>query len=144
MFLLLNRRDCSALDGKKSTQTLEESEKNHKIASNIIFWKWNTVEKDDMDADGEDLNPLVPHNSMTDCRSESSKNETYQIRYKVNDKIPRKKANSASLRSSIVDDVQGIQVIDSLRSRLYDRPENSDVFKAISRTPLASNGTKVT
>lgn len=96
-----------------------------------------------MDADGDDLNPIVPHNSMTDCRSESSKNEVYQLKYKFSDTIQRRKKRSAGFHSPTVDDVQGRQVIDSLKSRLYDRPENSDVFKAISRTPLPSSTAKV-
>lgn len=96
-----------------------------------------------MEADGEDLNPLVPHNSMTDCRSNSSKHEHYQIKYKFNDTLQRKTPNSANFRSPTFDDIKGRQVIDTLKSRLYDRPENSDVFKAIARPSLPSTGSKV-
>jgi hypothetical protein len=76
-----------------------------------------------MDKDRDEENPLVPHNSMTmiDCgRSTAS---SRQQNYPKQD--PSKRVQ--------IDNVSGKEVIDALKSRLYDRPENSEVFKSILR-----------
>lgn len=88
-----------------------------------------------MDPEGDELNPLVPHNSMIDCRSASSKNEFHQIKAAKSEQKQEKK--TPSFRKPLLDD-KGREVIDILKSRLYDKPENSDVFKAISK-PLPSS-----
>lgn len=82
-----------------------------------------------MDGDGDEENPIVPHNSMTllDCgRSPTSRLESRQKNYPKPDLItPNKRIQLGS--------TNGKEVIESLRSRLYDRPENSEVFRAILR-----------
>ena len=87
-----------------------------------------------IDGDGDEENPVVPHNSMTmlDCgRSPASRLESRQKTYPKRDLItPNKRIQ---LNSS-----DGKEVIESLKSRLYDRPENSEVFRAILRPPGAN------
>lgn len=82
--------------------------------------------------DQDETNPVVPHNSSVDCRPSGSPPGTTGLSRRD------RRSNisfwqSQPSKSSVSN---GRAAIDSLRSRLYDRPENSEVYRAIIR-PVA-------
>ena len=89
-----------------------------------------------MENDPDDSNPIVPHNSIVDCRLHASPTEDRNFSRKVrrHDFAFRQ---SQPVKKSIND---GRAAIDSLKSRLYDKPENSEVFRAIHRPGPPSSG----
>lgn len=86
--------------------------------------------------DPDEVNPIVPHNSVVDCRLHASPTGTtgFSRRERRDDFALRQ---SQPLKRDITD---GRAAIDSLKSRLYDRPENSEVFRAILRPVPPSLG----
>ena len=84
--------------------------------------------------DPDETNPIVPHNSEVDCRA--SPTGITGLPRRESGKDPTFRQNQP-LKSNISD---GRAAIDSLKSRLYDRPENSEVFRAILRPVPPSLG----
>ena len=79
--------------------------------------------------DQDETNPIVPHNSEVDCRPSGSPAGTggFSRRERRNDISFWENQPAKSSVSN------GRGAIESLRSRLYDRPENSEVYRAIIR-----------
>ena len=83
-----------------------------------------------MENDAEESNPalpIVPHNSVVDCRSSPTGNTAL---------LRKERQGPLSFRPQQLlrkDANDGRAAIDSLKSRLYDKPENSEVFRAILR-----------
>lgn len=90
-----------------------------------------------MENDPDESNPIVPHNSVVDCRLHSSPtgNTGFSRRERRDDDLAFRK--NQPVKRDITD---GRAAIDSLKSRLYDRPENSEVFRAILRPVPPSLG----
>ena len=84
--------------------------------------------------DPDETNPIVPHNSEVDCRSSPTGSTGFFRREHRKDLVFQQKQ---PVKSNIND---GRAAIDSLKSRLYDRPENSEVFRAILRPVPPSLG----
>lgn len=84
--------------------------------------------------DPDETNPVVPHNSEVDCRASPTGITGFSRRERRNDPISWQ---NQPPKSKISD---GRAAIDSLKSRLYDRPENSEVFRAILRPAPPSVG----
>ena len=81
-----------------------------------------------MENDPDDPNPVVPHNSAEDCRLRLSPTvDRFSKRVRRDDLAFLQKQH---VKKDVND---GRAAIDSLRSRLYDKPENSEVFRAILR-----------
>ena len=82
-----------------------------------------------MENEPDESNPLVPHNSAVDCRLHTSPTGIagFSQRNRRDDLAFRQKK---PVKRTIND---GRAAIDSLKSRLYDRPENSEVFRAMYR-----------
>lgn len=89
-----------------------------------------------MENDPDELNPIVPHNSVVDCRLHASPtgNTGFSRRERRDDLAFRQ---NQPVKKAIND---GRAAIDSLKSRLYDRPENSEVFRAMYRPVPPSLG----
>ena len=90
-----------------------------------------------MENDADESSPLVPHNSIVDCRLFASPavNRTFSRRAERRDDFAFR--SSQPVKKNIND---GRAAIDSLKSRLYDKPENSEVFRAIHRPVPPSSG----
>lgn len=82
-----------------------------------------------MENEPDESNPLVPHNSAVDCRLHTSPTGIagFSQRNRRDDLACRQKK---PVKRTIND---GRAAKDSLKSRLYDRPENSEVFRAMYR-----------
>ena len=82
-----------------------------------------------MENDPDESNPLVPHNSVVDCRLHASPtaDKDFSRRVRRDDFAFRQ---VQPVKKSIND---GRAAIVSLKSRLYYRTENSEVFRAILR-----------
>lgn len=91
--------------------------------------------------DQNETYPVVPHNSEVDCRPSGSPPGTtgFSRRDRRSD-ISFWQTQPAKSSTS-----NGRAAIDSLRSRLYDRPENSEVYRAIIRPvpPSLAQSTQV-
>ncbi|KAL9958020.1 hypothetical protein ACROYT_G034981 [Oculina patagonica] len=89
-----------------------------------------------MENDPDEPNPVVPHNSAEDCRLHTSPtgDRGFSRRVRRDDLVFRQKL---PVKKDVND---GRAAIDSLKSRLYDRPENSEVFRAILRPVPPSLG----
>lgn len=89
-----------------------------------------------MENDPDEPNPVVPHNSAEDCRLHTSPtgDRGFSRRVRRDDLAFRQKL---PVKKDVND---GRAAIDSLKSRLYDRPENSEVFRAILRPVPPSLG----
>lgn len=92
-----------------------------------------------MENDPDESSPLVPHNSIVDCRLFASPavNRTSRRAERRDDFAFR---SSQPVKKNIND---GRAAIDSLKSRLYDKPQNSEVFRAIHRPVPPSSGQPV-
>ena len=80
-----------------------------------------------MDSDTEEPNPIVPHNSEVDCRSSPT------TKHDAARKELRQRNVFGFSKPVPKDEKDGKAAIDSLKNRLYDRPENSEVFRTICR-----------
>ena len=89
-----------------------------------------------MENDPDEPNPVVPHNSAEDCRLHTSPtgDKGFSRRVRRDDFVFRQKQ---PVKKDVND---GRAAIDSLKSRLYDKPENSEVFRAILRPAPPSFG----
>ncbi|PFX28824.1 Dynein heavy chain 1, axonemal [Stylophora pistillata] len=81
-----------------------------------------------MENDSDEPNPIVPHNSVVDFRFRSSVGNSGFSRIERRDDSTDRQ--NQPVKRTIND---GRAAIDSLKSRLYDRPENSEVFRAMYR-----------
>lgn len=89
-----------------------------------------------MENDPDESNPLVPHNSVVDCRLHASPTADRDFSRRVcRDDFAFRQVQP--VKKNVND---GRAAIDSLKSRLYDRPENSEVFRAILRPVPPSLG----
>ncbi|XP_032239531.2 dynein axonemal heavy chain 6 isoform X3 [Nematostella vectensis] len=86
-----------------------------------------------MDSDADDTRPIVPHNSVIDCRLPSSASRPV-----FTQRGSRKDTNVYKNKGPQTNITDGKAAIESLKSRLYDGPENSDVYKTVLRPPLQS------
>lgn len=87
--------------------------------------------------DTDESNPIVPHNSVVDCRLHAaSPTGTAGL-----SKREHRENFASQLNNPLKKDIRdGRAAIDSLKLRLYDRPENSEVFRAIFRPLPPSYG----
>lgn len=88
-----------------------------------------------MDSDTDESSPIVPHNSVVDCRLSPAANPDYA-------KKERRDPPFYGYKPVRTDKNDGKAAINSLKNRLYDRPENSEVFRAILR-PVQSSQSQV-
>lgn len=84
--------------------------------------------------DTDESNPIVPHNSVVDCCLYATGTAGLSKREHREDFASQ---HNNRLKKDIRD---GRAAIDSLKLRLYDRPENSEVFRAIFRPVPPSYG----
>ena len=89
-----------------------------------------------MENDPDELNPIAPHNSVVDCRLHASPTADRDFSRRVR-RADLAFRQTQPVKKNIND---GRAAIDSLKSRLYDRPENSEVFRAILRPVPPSSG----
>lgn len=84
-----------------------------------------------MDSEADNLTPIVPHNSVVDFRNAHSADDSNKYSKSKRDwKDERNVVGYQPLKRTIAD---GKAARESLKARLYDRPENSEVFRAMLR-----------
>ena len=84
-----------------------------------------------MDSEADNLTPIVPHNSVVDFRNAHSADDSNSFsKFKKGWKDDPNVPGYQPLKRTISD---GKAARESLKARLYDKPENSEVFRAMLR-----------
>ena len=83
-----------------------------------------------MDSEADNVTPIVPHNSVVDFQNVHSADDGNNNFSKRGWRDDRNVVGYQPLKRTIED---GRAAQESLKARLYDRPENSEVFRAMLR-----------